>query len=121
LVGVQEKLGSMPEWGVVCMSKESVENVIRGRFGVSLEELDISCFEGFAYLESTQSYYFAASKSVQKFEAEASKVEIIGDDTVRVYYTGNAYFTNYKDVDCVATVQWVNRKWRRDLSNQKAE
>ena len=61
--------------------------VLQEIFGITLEEMDASAFDGLAYLEDTDCYYFmtTGARGTEDFTVTAS--EALEDGTIRIHYT----------------------------------
>ena len=64
-----------------------MDPVLQEIFGITLEEMDDSAFEGLAYLEDTDCYYFmtTGARGTEDFTVTAS--EALEDGTIRIHYT----------------------------------
>lgn len=70
---------------------DKMNQVLTQYFGITLEDVDASGFEGLVYLESTNCYYRMGTDAsvVENFKATA--VEVLEDGTIRLSYTGTSY------------------------------
>ena len=74
-------------WGdIYRLPPDKMNAILEECFGITLEDLDPASFNGLAYLESTNCYYFKASapNGIENFKAY--NVEKQSDGTIDVYY-----------------------------------
>ena len=92
-----------------------MNDVLMEYFGITLDQMDASAFEGLTYLESTDCWYYMAtgSRYVSGFVAQA--VEHLPDGTIQVQYT-----VNYPEGLAVVTIKPYGDGYRI-LSNLPAD
>ena len=92
-----------------------MNEVLTAYFGVTLEDLPESCFEGLAYLESTNCYYLCHSDFNSVLGFQAVSLEKKADGSICVYYT-------LLDSDSIFAVTLMpNETGHRILSNVKVK
>ena len=66
---------------------DRMNQVLMHMFGITLEDVDESGFEGLVYLESTNCYYHMTDDAWSVRGFNAFDMETLEDGTIRVYYT----------------------------------
>lgn len=118
-----EELKDIPGFDInfdlVRLPVDKMNQVLTRYFGITLEDVDASGFEGLVYLESTNCYYRMGTDTevVENFKATA--VEDLEDGTVRLSYTGTSYALGGNGTG-VAVLKPVGDGYQI-VSNKKAE
>lgn len=92
-----------------------MNEVLMQYFGITLDQMDASAFDGLTYLESTDCWYYMATGAVGINGFRTQLVEYPPDGTIRVYY-----ISNYKDGVGMVTLQPYGDGYRI-LSNIAAD
>ncbi len=97
---------------------DKMNQVLTEYFGITLEEMDASAFEGLVYLENTKCYYLASYAyydGVGYSGFRPVRVEDMAEGTVRLYYKSGVQILE----ECVVLKQ-VDGRWQI-LSNLEAD
>ena len=96
-------------WELMRLPVEKMNQVLTQIFGITIEDVDASGFDGLVYLESTNSYYHSVCDKEYAKNFKATRVESMEDGNVRLYYTASSRATEHDETKaCVAVLKLVD-------------
>lgn len=109
---------SWVERDLMRLPADKMDQVLQQYYGIRLAELDAECFDGLAYMESTDCYYYATGgvNSVDLRNFIAYRTQTLSDGILRIYY----YLSYLPNDPGVITLQQIDQNWVI-LSNQELE
>lgn len=84
---LKDQPGFREEYDLMRLPKDKMNQVLTTYFGITLEDVADTGFEGLVYLESTDCYYHMVNGANGVEDFEATKVEVLDDGSLQVYYT----------------------------------
>ena len=79
--------GFKVEYDLMRLPKDKMNEVLTTLFGITLEDVADTGFEGLVYLESTECYYHMVTGAMGLENFETYQVDFLEDGTVKVFYT----------------------------------
>lgn len=74
---------------IIRLPVDKMNQVLQDYFGITLEDVDDTGFDGMYYLESTNCYYLMHTDAVWTEDFNAISVEYMEDGSILVYYTAD--------------------------------
>lgn len=84
---LKDQPGFREEYDLMRLPKDKMNQVLTTYFGITLEDVADTGFEGLVYLESTGCYYHMVTGANSVEDFEATQVEVLDDGALQVYYT----------------------------------
>lgn len=113
---LKDKPGFNEDYDFFRLPKDKMNAVLTEYFGITLDYIDSTGFEGLEYLESTDCYYLMHTDANGAEEFEAISTETLDDGSIQVFYRASSHDGMY-----VVTLMPNPDGGYMILSNQRAE